>query len=295
MLKRERRSTQTIPTLEMKFICTGLFEQVLLIQGNRWQFRQQASGQHSWGDFVSPARSYIPANGQIVLLVKAMFEAQMSAFEASSRSQLKSYYYGTACPCKVFSTSLTRSTRSPTIKIVRGPVPLTGFSVGSPCRAVGAPFQGLYSSYPGTFCLSSSRSSLPGFDCTGLRVHLKIWILARPACFPLRVRGLPFSQVLSAQNIARKGRIPKSGWGRVQKVFLSMPNMTGQPGHRTMEMNGGSFTPCLACTPCVPLLCTLFKKCGNRRAFSTTRGGRGSFPLCGGTFARSYIWCRFRT
>ena len=32
-----------------------------------------------------------------------------------------------------------------------------------------------------------------------------------------------------------------------------MPNMAERPGHRTMEMNGGSSVPHLACTPCVPL------------------------------------------
>ena len=32
-----------------------------------------------------------------------------------------------------------------------------------------------------------------------------------------------------------------------------MPNMTGQPGHWTMEMNGESSAPYLTCTPCVPL------------------------------------------
>ena len=47
----------------------------------------------------------------------------------------------------------------------------------------------------------------------------------------------------------------------------SMPNMTGQPGYRTMEINGGSSAPYLACTPCVPLFCTLFSKSKNRRAF----------------------------
>ena len=34
---------------------------------------------------------------------------------------------------------------------------------------------------------------------------------------------------------------------------VSMPNMTGRPGHGTMEMNGGSSAPYLACAPCVPL------------------------------------------
>ena len=33
----------------------------------------------------------------------------------------------------------------------------------------------------------------------------------------------------------------------------SMPNMTGRPGYRTMEMNGGSSAPYLARTPCIPL------------------------------------------
>ena len=37
-----------------------------------------------------------------------------------------------------------------------------------------------------------------------------------------------------------------------------MPNMTGRPGHWTMEMNGGSSVPHLACTPCVPLFVHCF-------------------------------------
>ena len=47
----------------------------------------------------------------------------------------------------------------------------------------------------------------------------------------------------------------------------SMPNMTGRPGYRTMEMSGGSSAPYLAGTRCVPLFCTLFNRGGNRRAF----------------------------
>ena len=47
----------------------------------------------------------------------------------------------------------------------------------------------------------------------------------------------------------------------------SMPKMTGRPGCRTMEMNGGSSASYLARTPCVPFFCTLFTKGGNRRAF----------------------------
>ena len=55
-----------------------------------------------------------------------------------------------------------------------------------------------------------------------------------------------------------------------------------------MEMIGGSSAPHLACTPCVPLFCTLFNKGGNIRAFRLPGAGGGSFPLYGGTFARSY-------
>ena len=33
----------------------------------------------------------------------------------------------------------------------------------------------------------------------------------------------------------------------------SMLSMTGRPGYWTMEMNGGSSAPYLACTPCIPL------------------------------------------
>ena len=55
-----------------------------------------------------------------------------------------------------------------------------------------------------------------------------------------------------------------------------MPNLIGRPGCRTMEMTGGSSMSYLARTPYIPLFSTLFK---------TSRGGRGSFPLCDGTFA----------
>ena len=65
---------------------------------------------------------------------------------------------------------------------------------------------------------------------------------------------------------------------------FSMPKMTGRPGCWAMEMNGGSSAPYLARTLCVPLFCTLLKQNG----FWTTRGGRGSLPLYGGTFAWSY-------
>ena len=53
--------------------------------------------------------------------------------------------------------------------------------------------------------------------------------------------------------------------------------------YRTMEMNGGSSALYLARAPCVPLICTLFSRGGNRRACRVP--GEGSFPLCCGTFA----------
>ena len=64
--------------------------------------------------------------------------------------------------------------------------------------------------------------------------------------------------------------------------------MTGRPGYRTMEMIGGSSAPYLARTPCVPLFCTSFNRVGNKERFRLPGAGGGSFPLCGGTFARSY-------
>ena len=78
---------------------------------------------------------------------------------------------------------------------------------------------------------------------------------------------------------------PESG------VFYSksMPNMTGRPGYRTKEMNGGSPAPYLARTPYVPLFCTLLTRGGNRKGFGLPGAGGGSLPLYGGTFARSYL------
>ena len=81
------------------------------------------------------------------------------------------------------------------------------------------------------------------------------------------------------------------GFQEVLKEF-SMPNMTGRPGHRTMEINGGSSAPHLARTPCVPLFCTSFIRGGNRRAFRLPGTGGDTFH-CTGTFARSYSVSKF--
>ena len=50
---------------------------------------------------------------------------------------------------------------------------------------------------------------------------------------------------------------------KTARAKKTRPNMTGRPGYRTMEMNGGSSAPCLAYTPCVPLFCTLFHRLGS--------------------------------
>ena len=70
---------------------------------------------------------------------------------------------------------------------------------------------------------------------------------------------------LEAQFVAGTNLVCSNG----RKVYvskidvpLSMPNMTGRPGYRTMEMNGGSSAPYLACTPCVPLFCALLNRGG---------------------------------
>ena len=84
------------------------------------------------------------------------------------------------------------------------------------------------------------------------------------------------------KNFSRPTRV-----GYFQTRF-SMPNMTGRPGHRTMEMNGGSSAPYLARTPCVPLFCTLFNRDGNRRAFGLPGAGGDHFHCTVGTFVRSY-------
>ena len=60
-------------------------------------------------------------------------------------------------------------------------------------------------------------------------------------------------------------------------VLHCMPNMTGQPGYRTMEMNGGSSAPHLACAPCFPLFCFLFSRGGNRRVFRLPGAGGDHF------------------
>ena len=74
------------------------------------------------------------------------------------------------------------------------------------------------------------------------------------------------------------------GWPEI----YSGTDILWPPGYRTMEMIGGSSAPYLARTPCVPLFSTSFNRVGNKERFRLPGAGGGSFPLYGGTFARSY-------
>ena len=67
--------------------------------------------------------------------------------------------------------------------------------------------------------------------------------------------------------------------------------MTGRPGYRTMEMIRGSSVRYLACTPCVPLFCTLFTGGGNRRA-SRLPGEGGDHFHCAVEPSPGHLWCR---
>ena len=70
-----------------------------------------------------------------------------------------------------------------------------------------------------------------------------------------------------------------------------MPNMTGRPRCRTVEMIGGSSVSYLARTPCVPLLSTLFNRGGNRRAFRLPGEGGDHFH-CTVEPSPGHIQCR---
>ena len=67
-----------------------------------------------------------------------------------------------------------------------------------------------------------------------------------------------------------------------------MPNMTGRPGHRTMEINGGNSAAYLARTPCAPLFCTCLVGVETEGRFRLP-GWAGIISLYGGSFARSYL------
>ena len=71
----------------------------------------------------------------------------------------------------------------------------------------------------------------------------------------------------------------------------SMPNMTGRPGSRTMEMIGGSSVSYLARTPCVPFVSTLFNRGGNRRTFRLP-GESGDHFHRTVEPSPGHIWCR---
>ena len=83
-----------------------------------------------------------------------------------------------------------------------------------------------------------------------------------------------------------------SSWNEYRRwAHKSMPNMTGRPGYRTMEMNGGSSASHPARTPHVPLFCTLFNKGGNRRTLRLPGEG-GDHVHCAVESSPGHIRCR---
>ena len=65
--------------------------------------------------------------------------------------------------------------------------------------------------------------------------------------------------------------------GRHLSEHSPMPNMTGRPGYRTMEVIAGSSASYLARTPCAPLFSTWFNRGGNRKAFRLQGKGGDHF------------------
>ena len=66
-----------------------------------------------------------------------------------------------------------------------------------------------------------------------------------------------------------------------------MPDMTGRPGCRTMEMFGGSIASYLARTPRIPLFVLIFIGLETKNVLDY-QGRWGALPLYSGPFARSY-------
>ena len=103
------------------------------------------------------------------------------------------------------------------------------------------------------------------------------------------VSFLPFSMVVHLPNLGSQCKEPcettkfKSDFVETPVIFMpenvmiSMPNMTGRRGCRTMEVIGGSSVSYLARAPCVPLFSTLFNRGGNRRVFRLPGEGRDRF------------------
>ena len=121
--------------------------------------------------------------------------------------------------------------------------------------------------------------------------HLQNRHLAPPEFLPCKVKGKKMTlkdSLGGPQNGLKNCRANRF------RLFWALPcqnsgtDMTGRPGYWTMEMIGGSSASYLARTPCVPLFCTSFNRVGNKERFRLPGAGGGSFPLCGGTFARSY-------
>ena len=86
-----------------------------------------------------------------------------------------------------------------------------------------------------------------------------------------------------------EGRVLQLQWG--VGVTLQTP-VGARPTSGAPKMNGGSSAPYLACTPCVPLFCTLLDRGGNRRAFRLPGAGGDHFH-CTVEPSPGHIRCRF--
>ena len=106
---------------------------------------------------------------------------------------------------------------------------------------------------------SQNSPSLPQNSVSSLSRNSTLETVFRP--FPIYLGSRPpltgLSWALRAQNPRRAQETPVRG-GRDPNPLYFMPNMTGRPGHWTMEMNGGTSASYLACTPCVFLFVYCF-------------------------------------
>ena len=82
-----------------------------------------------------------------------------------------------------------------------------------------------------------------------------------------------------------------NSWRTFLKSRKSMPNMTGRPGYRTMEIEWRKFRAVPRSYPLRSLFCTLFTKGGNRRVFRLPGAGGDHFH-CTVEPSPGHIRCR---
>ena len=138
----------------------------------------------------------------------------------------------------------------------------------------------------------SGRKLLSGTNMTRRPALSFLSLFFGIPCFFFPLRGIPcFLSVFPFFSMDFRGSVGIKNpcfFGGFPCLFPKNQGKEGQGGYRTMEMDGGSSAPHLARSPCVPLFCTSFNRVGNKERFRLPGAGGGSFPLYGGTFARSY-------